>query len=392
MIKLNKKLYELQREDLFSKVTKRINEFKASNPNVELISLGIGDVSKPVIKPVIDAMHKAVDDLADMETFRGYLAYTGHDFLKDKIIAYDYKGLGFTRDEIYVSCGTKTDSTSILELFDIDAKICITNPMYPVYKDGATCLNRKMTELPLDDKDNYVSDIPKEKFDVMYICSPSNPIGIAYTYQELKRFVDYANANDCVILFDNAYFPFITSSNVPKTIYEIEGAKNCAIEFRTYSKVASFTGVRCSYYVIPNDIDKDINILWKERVINRYNGTDYIAQRGAEATYLEESQKLIKANIADYMDNAKILRDAFISLGFEVWGGIDCAFMWIKTINDMDSWDFFDIMLNELNIIIIPGSIFGSFGKNYFRVSGLGNKEDSLKAIKKLEDYYEKKN
>lgn len=390
MVKINERLYELQREDLFSKVIQRINSYKRENPDRKLLSLGIGDVSKPVIRPIRDAMHKAVDDLGEMTTFKGYGAYTGYNFLKEKILENDYKGFNFTTDEVYISCGTKTDSTSILELFDIDAKICITNPMYPVYKDGATCLNRNVIELELSGNTGFVSDIPDEKYDLMYICSPNNPIGIAYTYKQLKKFVDYAIENECVILYDNVYEDFITSDDVPHSIYEIEGSEKCAIEFRSYSKTAGFTGVRCSYYIIPNDIHKDINILWRERTVNRYNGTDYIAQRGAEAVYLEESQKLIKNNIKEYSDNALYLRKAFLNLGFEVWGGIDCPFMWIKTKDGMDCWDFFDIMLKKLNVIIIPGSIFGSFGDKYFRVSGLGLMENSKEIVRRLNEYYEK--
>ena len=391
MIKINERLYELQRENLFSTVIQKINKYKKENPEKRVLSLGIGDVSKPVIKPILDAMHKAVDDLGDMDTFKGYGAYTGYDFLKEKILANDYEAFNFSNDEVYISCGTKTDSTSILELFDINAKICVTNPMYPVYKDGATCLNRNLHELKLSEEKDFVSDIPKEKYDVMYICSPSNPMGIAYTYDELQRFVEYAFKNDCIILYDNVYADFITSSDVPRSIYEIANAKKVAIEFRSYSKSAGFTGIRCSYYIIPNDIHKDINVLWRERTVNRFNGTDYIAQRGAEATYSPESKKLLRKNIKEYSDNAKYLREAFLNLGFEVWGGIDCPFMWVKTKDDMDCWDFFDFMLEELNIIIIPGSIFGTYGKSYFRVSGLGLKKDSKEIVRRLNDYYERK-
>jgi len=391
MIRINKKLYELKREDVFSNVTKKVNEFRTNNPGNKLISLGIGDVSKPVVKPIIDAMHKAVDDLSDMETFRGYCAYSGHDFLKDKILQNDYKDFSFSREEIYVSAGTKTDCTSILELFDIDAKICITNPMYPVYKDGATCLNRELIELSLSSDKEFVSDIPQDKYDVIYVCSPNNPIGIAYTYDELSSFVEYALANDCVILYDNVYETFITSPNVPRSIYEIPNAKKVAIEFRSYSKSASFSGVRCSYYVIPNDIHKDINALWMERTINRFNGTDYIAQRGAEAFYSPEAQKLIKKNTKEYMDNTQLLRKTFIDLGFEVWGGLDCPYLWVKIKDNLKSWAFFDLMLEKLNIIIIPGAIFGSYGDEYFRVSGLGYSDDTKEAVRRLKKHYEKK-
>jgi len=387
MVKINSRLYELQRKELFSNIEKRVKKFKLKNPDKKLVSLGIGDVSKPIIKPVTTAMHKAVDDLSSMKTFRGYGAYYGDDFLKTKILENDYKGFGFTKDELYVSCGTKTDSTSILELFDIDAKICIPNPMYPIYKDGGTALNRTFCEMDLFEEKNFVPDVPKEKYDLIYLCSPNNPIGTAYTYNELGKLVDYAIENECVILYDNVYASFITSNDVPHSIYEIPGAEKAAIEFRSYSKNASFTGVRCSYYIIPEGIHKDANSLWQERTINRFNGADYIAQRGAEAVYLEESQRLIKENIKYYLDNTLYLRNAFLDLGFKVWGGLDSPFIWVKTKGDMNSWDFFETMLEELNIVVIPGTIFGSNGDKYLRISGLGLKEDSEEAVGRLKNY-----
>lgn len=317
---INNRLYELEHNDVFLNVTKKISEYKTKHPNEKVISLGIGDVSKPIIPPVISAMHKAVDDLSDIKSFKGYGAYYGYDFLKEVILQNDYSSFGFSKDELYISNGTKTDTTSILELFDINSKILITNPMYPIYRDGAICLNRKTYELSLSEESNFIPEIPKEKYDLIYMCSPNNPIGNAYTYSSLEKWIDYAIKNNSIILYDNVYSSFITSKDVPHSIYEIKNAKKVAIEFMSFSKNASFTGVRCSYYVIPKEIDKDINNLWKQRTINRFNGADYIAQVGATAVYLPESQKIIKKNISEYLDNASYLRNSFIELGFKVWG------------------------------------------------------------------------
>ena len=389
MVNINKRLYELEKDDLFSNVINQVNEYKKENPNKKIVSLGVGDVSTPIIKPIIGAMHKAVEDLANMETFKGYGAYDGYDFLKEKILKHEYKNM-FTAEEIYISCGTKTDTTNILELFDVNASIAITNPMYPAHLNGAICLSRNVELLPLSKNKEFISALPKKKYDLIYICSPNNPVGIAYTKEDLKEFIDYAKKNDCVILYDNVYESFITSENVPRSIYEIEGSKSVAIEFRSYSKNASFSGIRCSYYIIPNDIHSDINRLWKERTINRYNGTDYIVQRGAEAVYLPISQELISENVANYSKNTMYLRSAFIDLGFEVWGGIDAPYMWIKTPNNENCWDFFNYMLKELNIVVIPGLIFGDYGDKYFRVSGLGTREEIEEAVRRLKNNYER--
>lgn len=389
MAKINSSLYYLESVNIFSNVTKKVNQYKKEHQTKDIISLGIGDVSKPIVKPVIEAMHKAVDDLSDMKTFKGYGAYYGYDFLKKAILENEYKDFDFSLDEIYISNGTKTDSTNILELFDIDCKICITDPMYPIYRDGAASLNRKVDTLKID-KSDFIPDIPKCKYDVIYICSPSNPIGIAYTYDDLKEWVDYAIKNDSVILYDNVYESFVTSKNVPHSIYEIEGASKVAIEFKSFSKKASFSGVRCSYYIIPNEINNDIDELWKRRTINRFNGADYIAQRGAEAIYLPEAQKEIKSNIKYYMENATMIKKCFEKNGFKVWGGVDSPFMWVQTKNNLSSWDMFDLFLKELNIIIIPGIIFGEQGDSYFRVSALGTRESILEVIERI-NAYEKK-
>lgn len=388
MVKLNNKLYTLENENIFSNVTKKVNEYKEKHKDVELVSLGIGDVSKPIVKPIIKAMKKACNDLSNEKTFKGYGAYYGYDFLKDKIRENDYKDFDFTNDEIYISNGAKTDSTSILELFPIESKILITDPMYPIYRDGAACLNRETYILKVDD--SFIPNPPKEKYDIIYLNSPSNPIGITYSKEVLSSWIDYALKNNSVIIYDNVYASFIRSDNTPKSIYEIEGSKKCSIEIRSFSKNASFTGVRCSYYVIPKELNKDANSLWKKRTINRFNGADYIAQKGAEASYLESSKKQIQKHIDYYMENASYLKNAFEELGFKVLGGVDSPFMWVQTLDNLSSWDMFKIFLEEMNIIIIPGIIFGNEGDKYFRVSALGKKENIKKAVEKMKNHFNK--
>ena len=388
MFKFNELLLNMEEDNIFKNVSLKVSNYKENNPDKNVISLGVGDVSKPIVKPIIDAMHDAVDDLSDSNTFKGYGSYYGYDFLKEKILDFEYKEFDFSLDEIYVSNGTKTDSTSILELFDINSKICITDPMYPIYRDGAASLSRNVFLLEMKDD---LPVIPKEKYDIIYICSPNNPMGIAYNRDYLGKWIYYAIKNESIILYDNVYSAFIESSDVPKSIYEIDGAKKVAIEFRSFSKNASFTGVRCSYYIIPKEIKENINSIWKKRTINRFNGADYIAQKGALASFLPDAQELIKENINYYKNNAKLLRDAFSNFGFHYIGGIDSPYLWVKIKDNKTSWEMFDFFLKELNIIIIPGIIFGKNGDNYFRVSALGKNEDVLEAIRRMGEYYNEK-
>lgn len=383
---LNKNLNKIEKDNTFSLINKKVNTYKKNNPNAKIISLGIGDVSKPISEPVIKAMHKAVDDLSNMKNFSGYGNYYGLKELREAILENEYQKYDFSIDEIYVSDGTKSDSTNILELFDANVKVLLGNPLYPIYKNGCLSLNKNIEELPLNEK--YKLDVPNKHYDVIYLCSPNNPIGNAYTFSELNKWIKYANKNKSIILFDNVYEPFITSEDVPHSIYEIKGAKKCAIEFRSFSKKASFTGLRCSYFVIPKQIGKDVNYLWKERTLNRFNGASYVAQVGAIASFSKQAKKIQKDNIKAYLKNAKYLRESFEALGFEVEGGLDAPFMWIK-IKDK-SWKFFDFCLKKLNVIVIPGVIFGSEGEYHIRISGLGNIEDSKEAIRRFKAYYEK--
>lgn len=389
-MKLNDNLNLKGNYKIFANVSKEIKEYKDTHKDNKVISLGIGDTSMPISKNIISSMKKACDDLGNIETFYGYGGSNGYDFLREKIWEEEYKKFGISKEEVYVASGTKTDSTSILELFDINSKICITNPMYPIYRDGALCLNRSVSILDIDEKDNFICNIPKEKYDIIYICSPSNPTGIAYTKDDLSKWIKYANQNNSVIIFDNVYDYFITSKDVPFSIYEVEGAKECAIELKSFSKKASFTGVRCSYYVIPEEICEGINTLWKKRNINRYNGADYIAQKGAYAFYDKESQKEIKEHMNYYKENAKLLRECFLKNGFKVYGGIDSPYLWIKINNGMDSWEMFRYFLNNIEVVIVPGVVFGSKGDEFFRVSSLGSRENTKEAIERIDKFYEK--
>ena len=390
MIKYNPYLFKIEQENSFATLNKKVNEYKLNNPTKKIISLGIGDVSRPIPRPIIEEMHKAVEELSDINTFKGYGYYYGHDFLRQAILDNEYGVFNFTKDEIYISNGTKTDSTSILELFDVNAKILITNPTYPVYLNGTYALSREVSFLPIKEEDNFLPQIPTKKYDIIYLCSPNNPIGIAYTKEYLEKRKEYAINNNSIILYDNVYHDYITSPDVPKSIYELPNSKKTSIEFRSFSKSSSFTGVRCSYYIIPNDIDKDINHIWKLRTLNRFNGTDYIAQKGALASYDKESKEIINYNIKYYLDNAKSLKDTFLKYNFKVWGGIDSPFIWVKNPSLLTSWETFSFFLNELNIIVTPGIIFGSEADAYFRISSLGTKEDISIAIKRISDYYEK--
>ena len=383
---LNQNLKLIEKDNTFSLVNKKINKYKKDNPKAKIISLGIGDVSKPICKPVIDAMHKAVDDLADIKTFKGYGNYYGLSSLRETIIKNDYKDFDFSIDEVYVSDGTKSDSTNILELFDSSVDVLVGNPLYPIYKNGCLSLSKKIHEIPLN-KD-YKMDVPDKHYDIVYLCSPNNPIGNAYTYKELNKWIKYANKEKAIIIYDNVYEPFITSKDVPHSIYEIKGSKSCAIELRSFSKKASFTGLRCSYFIIPKQIGKDINYYWKERTLNRFNGASYIAQVGAEASYKKSAQKIQKQNIKEYMENASFLKKSFEELGFDVTGGIDAPFMWVDV--KQNSWKYFDFCLKKLNVVVIPGVIFGTNGENHIRVSALGKLEDSKIAIRRFKEYYEK--
>ena len=383
---LNKNILKIDKKNAFSNASAYIREYRITHPELDVISLGIGDVSKPIVKPVIDAMHKAVDDLSDMSTFSGYGNYYGIPELRKAIVENEYSKYGFTEDEVYVSDGTKSDCTNLLELFDYNSRILMRNPTYPIYRNAAFALSREVYYTPLDRQFRMV--IPEDHYDIIFICSPSNPIGTAMNKTELAGWINYAIKENSCIIFDNVYNAFVSSPDVPESIYEIPDARKCAIELRSFSKTASFTGLRCSYFILPKEID---TVLYRERTINRFNGASYVAQKGAVAVYLPESQKLIQENIRQYKENISFLRRSFEELGFEVTGGIDSPYIWVRNKDNISSFDYFRKILHSINVIIVPGAIFGSNGDGYFRVSGLGTIENSRRAIERFRQYYEEK-
>ena len=391
MAKINENLKNIESENSFAKVIKLANAYKIKHPDKEVVSLGIGDVTLPIPKKIVDIMQNALEELDDKDTFKGYGDSSGYEFLKSTILDNEYKNMGFTTKEIYISNGTKTDSTNILELFDINSKILISDIMYPIYHNATLCLNRKTYVMPLKEEDNFVPQVPEEHYDIIYLCNPNNPIGNAYDYDTLTSWVNYANRENAIIIYDNVYEDFI-SYNLPHSIYEINGAKNVAIELKSFSKSLSFSGIRCSYYIIPKEIYEDVNNIWALRTINRFNGVNYITQKGAKAFYDADVQIEVKKNINYYLENAHILKEGFKKCGFTIWGGANAPYLWVKIKENMTSWEIFDKYLHELNIIITPGIIFGASGDKYFRISALNTRENTIKAIERIIKYYEKNN
>ena len=406
MININENFLNLQDSYLFSTVAKMVAEFTKNNPDKKVIKLGIGDVTKPIVPAVIEAMHKATDELAKPETFRGYGPEQGYDFLRNAIVENDFKGLGIEPDEIFVSDGAKCDCGNIVDIFGKDNKVAITDPVYPVYLDTnvmsgrsgnynkKTGMYENVVYMPVTKENNFVPELPKEHVDMIYLCFPNNPTGTVLKKEDLKKFVDYAKINKSVILFDAAYEVFIEEENVPHSIYEIEGAKDVAIEFRSFSKTAGFTGVRCAYAVVPktlygyteNGEKIELNKLWNRRTTTKFNGVSYVVQRAAEATYSKEGREQILENIKYYKENAKIIKEGLQEAGFEVFGGVNSPYIWLKTPNNMKSWEFFDKLLEKANVVGTPGSGFGPSGEGYFRLTAFGTQENSIEAIKRIKE------
>ena len=396
MAKINENFLKLEDSYLFSTIAKKVAEFQKNNPEKKIIKLGIGDVTKPIVPAVIEAMHKAVEEMGTIEGFRGYGPEQGYEFLRKAIIENEYKDLGIELDEIFVSDGAKCDCGNIVDIFGENNKVAITDPVYPVYVDTNIMSGKKenIVYLPVLEKNNFVPELPKEKVDIIYLCFPNNPTGMAISKQDLKKFVDYAIENKAIILYDAAYEAFITEEDIPHSIYEIEGAKDVAIEFKSYSKTAGFTGLRCGYVVIPKSVKGytqsgdtvEMNKLWNRRTTTKFNGTAYVIQRAAEAIYSEEGKKQIKANIKDYLENAIFIKDGLIEAGFTVYGGANSPYVWLKTPNNMLSWDFFDELLEKANVVGTPGSGFGSCGEGFLRLTAFGTKENSIEAIKRIKE------
>lgn len=397
---INENFLALQDSYLFSTIAKKVAKYTEENPNRKIIKLGIGDVTKPIVLACLDAMHKAVEEMGTAEGFKGYGPEQGYEFLRKAIVENDYKtrGVEIQEDEIFVSDGAKCDCGNIVDIFAQNNKVAITDPVYPVYLDTNIMCGRDVTYLPVTEENNFKPELPKEKVDMIYLCFPNNPTGTVLNKEDLKKWVDYAKENQSIILYDAAYEAFITEENIPHSIYEIEGAKEVAIEFKSYSKTAGFTGVRCAYVVVPKNLkgytkqgeEISLNKLWNRRTCTKFNGVSYMVQRAAEATYSEEGKKQIEENIKAYLENAKIIKEGLEEAGFTVYGGVNSPYVWLRVPEGMTSWEFFDKLLEEVNIVGTPGSGFGTHGEGYFRLTAFGTKENTIEAIERIKKFSNK--
>ena len=395
MINVNENFLEVKPSYLFSEVARKTEEYKKLNPDADIIKLGIGDVTLPIANIIIDAMHKAVDDLSNKETFKGYGPEIGYESLREKVAKFDYqdKGINLSKDEIFISDGIAPDIGNFGDILDIDNTVAIADPVYPEYLDVSIMSGRKnIVFIPFTAENNFNPEVPDEKVDLIYLCMPNNPTGTALKKEELKKWVDYAICNKALILFDAAYEAFIEEDEVPHSIYEIEGAKKVCIEFKSFSKLAGFTGIRCAYTVVPKEAvaytkkgeEVNLNQLWNRRQCTKFNGASYLSQKGAEAIYTDEGQKQIKENLKYYKRNAKIIKEGLKKAGYEVYGGIDSPYVWLKVPNGYTSWEFFDMLLKTKGVVGTPGVGFGSKGEGYFRLTAFGSYEDTIKAIDRI--------
>lgn len=401
MTQINANFLKLPGSYLFSEIARRVAAYSAENPEKKLIKLGIGDVTRPLPAAVIEAMHKAVDEMGRSETFRGYGPEQGYDFLRNAIVENDYAPLGVTieADEIFVSDGAKSDCGNIVDIFGLDNLVAVCDPVYPVYVDTNAMAGRageyndqtgmwsNLHYMPCTAENGFSPEIPNCKVDLIYLCFPNNPTGAVATREQLQAWVNYANANGSVILYDSAYEAFITEPDVPRSIFEIDGAKTCAIEFRSFSKTAGFTGTRCAYTVVPKALQRggaSLNAMWNRRQCTKFNGVPYITQRGAEAIYSTEGKKQVKENIAYYQKNAKVIFDGLKSAGLTVSGGVNSPYIWCKTPDNMGSWEFFDKLLQQANVVTTPGAGFGPSGEGYIRLTAFGGAEATEEAVARI--------
>lgn len=386
---INENYLNLEESYLFSTVAKKVNEFIQNNPDKKVIRLGIGDVTLPLCKVVIEAMHKAVDEMAKKETFRGYGPEQGYDFLREKVQGYYKKrNVELELDEIFISDGAKSDIGNILDIFSKDNVILVPDPVYPVYVDTNIMAGRKVIFANANEENGFLP-LPdnNQKADIIYICSPNNPTGAVYNREQLKKWVDYAIKNNAIILFDAAYECFVSDESLPRSIFEIEGAKNCAIEFCSLSKTAGFTGTRCGYTIVPKLLGK-LNKFWLRRQTTKFNGVPYIIQRGAEAVFTEKGLDEIKENINYYKENAKIISETLDRCNIWHVGGKHSPYIWLKCPNNMKSWEFFDLLLEKIQVVGTPGSGFGKNGEGFFRLTSFGSKENTIEAMKRFEEAF----
>ena len=404
MALVNEHFLKLPNNYLFSDIAKKVNAFKVSHPKTDLIRLGIGDVTRPLPQASIKAMHKAVDELANKETFHGYGPEQGYDFLIDAVIRNDYtpRGVYLEPGEVFISDGAKSDTGNIGDILRHDNSIGVTDPIYPAYIDSNVMCGRagiledgrwsNVVYLPCLSENNFVPEIPDRRIDILYLCYPNNPTGTVISKAELKKWVNYALENDTLILYDAAYEAYIQDPDIPHSIYEIKGAKKVAIEFRSFSKTAGFTGVRCGYTVVPKELTAatlegeriPLNRMWNRRQCTKFNGTSYITQRGAEAIYTPEGKKQVKAIIQYYMANARIMKEALESTGLKVFGGENAPYLWVKAPGEVSSWKFFEQMLYEANVVGTPGVGFGPSGEGYIRLTAFGERADCEEAMKRI--------
>ena len=401
MVTVNKNYLKLPGSYLFSTIAKKVAAYQQSNPDVQVVRLGIGDVTQPLAPAIIDALHKAVDEMAHAETFHGYAPDLGYEFLRTAMAKNDYqdRGCDIKADEIFISDGAKGDSGNIQEIFAKDNKIAVCDPVYPVYVDtnvmaGRTGTYDPKTEtwsdviyMPCTKETNFAPELPKETPDIIYLCFPNNPTGSTITKDQLQEWVDYANKVGAVIIYDAAYEAYISEDDVPHTIYECEGARTCAIELRSFSKNAGFTGVRLGATVIPKDIkqgDVMLHSLWARRHGTKYNGAPYIVQKAGEAVYSEAGKVQLKEQVAYYMNNAKVIYEGLKSAGYNVSGGVNAPYIWLQTPDKMTSWEFFDYLLENANVVGTPGSGFGPSGEGYFRLTAFGSYENTVAAIERI--------
>lgn len=401
MYKINEDYLKLPGSYLFATIGKKTNAYKAQHPEKDLVRMGIGDVTQPLAPAIIEALHKAVDEMGNAETFHGYAPDLGYEFLRNAIVKNDYqaRGCDIAADEIFVSDGAKCDCGNIQEIFSKDNKIAVCDPVYPVYVDTNVMAGRTGTYdaaketwsdviyMPCTAENGFSPELPERTPDLIYLCYPNNPIGNALTKEELQVWVDYANKIGAIIIYDAAYEAYISEENVPHSIYECEGARGCAIEIRSFSKNAGFTGVRLGFTVIPKDLESGgtkLHTLWARRHGTKYNGAPYIIQKAGEAVYSEEGKKQLAGQVAYYMNNAKYVREELKAAGYEVYGGVNAPYIWMRTTGNMTSWEFFDYLLEKANVIGTPGSGFGPSGEGYFRLTAFGTYENAVEAVRRI--------
>ena len=390
MIRTNTNYTRLSHRYLFAEIAQQVNAYKAEHPEADIIRLGIGDVTRPLPPAAIQAMHRAVDECADGTTFRGYGPEQGYDFLIDAIIQHDFqpRSIQLDRNEVFISDGAKSDTGNIGDILATDNIVGITDPVYPVYVDTNIMAGRTIKYIPCHADNGFTGDIPSEHLDIIYLCYPNNPTGAVITKEKLTEWVRYALREKALILYDSAYEAFIQDDSLPHSIYEIEGAKQCAIEFRSFSKTAGFTGIRCGYTIIPKELKgadgTSLNALWNRRQCSKFNGASYISQRGAEAIFTPEGQQQVRATIQHYMKNAQLIRESLAFLGLTVYGGEHSPYIWVSTPDGENSWHFFHRLLTDANVVVTPGEGFGHHGEGYVRITAFGTWENSLAAMERI--------